>query len=314
MAQSAVILSINEKNLLKNLKYTFTTGHQFIAELMQNARRSGSPEIRISVTAVDDDKSDVFVCDEGRGIEDMQSLFTVAGSDWDTDIQDAEQPFGMGFVSALFAAPKITVRSNGAQLTCRTDEIFAGAQVPVESTGHDQNGGTEICLYGVPMLAGQLRGAVEKYASGFPIPVTLDGKPVHRAFAADSGIQYIQTPIGLLGLEDGKTLETLKELPSSNSVRTLLQGLPIDTNGNSCYGWDAIRTWVLHLDTQQFKPRMPDRGSVMDAERACEHIRGTVKGILIDELARRLAQLGPEAFVQQHADMACRLAPELMNA
>jgi len=54
--------------------------------------------------------------DDGVGITNMKDLLTVAESGWDDSVKITQKPFGIGWLSALFAADWVCVSSNGSTL------------------------------------------------------------------------------------------------------------------------------------------------------------------------------------------------------
>lgn len=107
----AVQLKVATEKLIPNLAYAFTSRTTFVKELMQNANRAGSSTVSIWTT------EDGFVIeDDGVGITNMQDLLTVAESGWDDSVKITQKPFGIGWLSALFAADWVCVSSNGSTL------------------------------------------------------------------------------------------------------------------------------------------------------------------------------------------------------
>jgi len=123
---SAVRVEVNEANLVKNLKFAFSNFSTFLAELIQNSRRAGATRVEISLEG-----KDLTVVDDGHGIENFQNLFTIAESGWNQPTQSLENPFGMGFTSALFACERLTVESRGQRLEATTRALLDMLDVPV---------------------------------------------------------------------------------------------------------------------------------------------------------------------------------------
>ena len=123
-------LSVNSERLVANLRYAFTDHVVLIAELMQNARRAGASKVIIDF---DSTLHTLTVTDNGCGISDFKSLFTVAESGWDDSIKESENPFGMGFFSALFAADEVAVFSFDKFVCFRTKDVLAFENIVVET-------------------------------------------------------------------------------------------------------------------------------------------------------------------------------------
>jgi hypothetical protein len=73
-------------------------------ELLQNARRAGATTLDISIEELNPDRGPcrITVQDNGRGIENFQSLLTLGGSNWNPETHLREDPAGMGFFSVPF--------------------------------------------------------------------------------------------------------------------------------------------------------------------------------------------------------------------
>lgn len=82
-------------------------------ELIQNARRAGATEVRVSLqTHIRNDVPCVAVTfqDNGKGIESPRPLLNLAGQDWDVTTDAREDPAGMGFF-CLSNFDRVGVRS-----------------------------------------------------------------------------------------------------------------------------------------------------------------------------------------------------------
>lgn len=174
---SAVLkLKVNEKALIKNLKLAFTSSTTYIDELIQNARRAKATRVDIWY---DKEHRALYVKDDGIGIDDMQSLLSVAESGWDEQTCSEETPYGIGFLSALFQADAVKVASGNQVLEFNTHEVLSFESVEAKKMAEGVKG-TLIRLVGVndPNLR-------QDFARGFPIPVTYNGQEMKRNDALD---------------------------------------------------------------------------------------------------------------------------------
>ena len=121
-------LRVNQEKLVKNLRFSFTNASTVLAELMQNARRAGAAKVEIDFFP---ESKTLAVCDDGCGIDCFQTLLTVAESGWDAELVEREHPFGIGFLSALFACERLTVQSRGGRISMPTEDILAFKPVAV---------------------------------------------------------------------------------------------------------------------------------------------------------------------------------------
>jgi hypothetical protein len=122
-------LQVNQANLVKNLRFSFTNAATVLGELMQNARRAGASRVEIDF---DEESRTLSVRDDGCGIGDFQPLLTVAESGWDAATVEREHPFGLGFLSALFACGHLMVQSTGGCIHAPTADILAFKPVLVQ--------------------------------------------------------------------------------------------------------------------------------------------------------------------------------------
>jgi len=260
---NTVAMKVNQANLVKGLKYSFTNRTTVLGELMQNARRAGATQVNFEYAS---DTQILKVTDDGCGIDSIETLLTVAESGWDADVVAQEHPFGIGFLSALFACNQLSVISKSGKISVDTDDVLSFKPVTV-SPVEDWDGITSIIMVGYDIQAANLAEAVQRLAKGFTIPVTLNGVTVERPHALDSGLAFIETDIGFMYL-DG--LETPKHPATGYEV--YLQGLPI-------YKSHSYRSdeHVIHLDSSRFYARLPDRDKLIDQSEAVLLILGALQ-------------------------------------
>ena len=121
-------LKVNQERLVRNLRFSFTDATTVLGELMQNARRAGATKVVIDFNP---ESKTLVVCDDGCGIDCFQTLLTVAESGWDADLVEREHPFGIGFLSALFACEHLTVESRGQRIAMPTADILSFKPIAV---------------------------------------------------------------------------------------------------------------------------------------------------------------------------------------
>jgi HSP90 family molecular chaperone len=183
-------LKINENNLLSRLGESFTNKDTFIKEIMQNAQRSGATQLEINTT----DNTISFI-DNGNGINDFQSLLTVAKSSWDIDIIKKTNAFGIGFLSSIYAADIVEVRSGNSFVRLKTQDLLDGKSSLVQ-TSHSETKGTIIILTGDFETKN-----LEFYAAGFSIPVIINGINAHRDNALNEDY-FIKADFGWVKLHE----------------------------------------------------------------------------------------------------------------
>ena len=156
-------MQVNAKALVSNMRLAFTRKTQYLAELMQNARRAGASYVAFEYNS---DEQSLTIRDDGRGIDNMQDLLNVAFSGWDEHTKEDETPYGIGFLSALFTAERVVVESQGRKVDFTTQSALDFEQIQVERGS--VIGGTEISLFGGienPV------DALNAFARGFSIQV-----------------------------------------------------------------------------------------------------------------------------------------------
>ncbi|HMU87290.1 MAG TPA: ATP-binding protein [Agitococcus sp.] len=285
-------LSVNSERLVANLRYAFTDHVVLIAELMQNARRAGASKVIIDF---DSTLHTLTVTDNGCGISDFKSLFTVAESGWDDSIKESENPFGMGFFSALFAADEVAVFSFDKFVCFRTKDVLAFENIVVETIEPSERplNGSKVCLYGIYLKSYDVERAIAKYAKGFPIEVIFNNKVIDRPHAISDS--FIDSSVGKLSL--GK----------SSRIECYLQGLPVL---NVMYGprlFESLESNVIHLDAT-FKGKMPDRSSLYDESTSTCRVKDVVRDFWEAKLIELKSQLSGKLSVKNFAEQYWEIA------
>jgi hypothetical protein len=91
--------AVNQAILTKADRLFTNDDRGVFVELLQNARCAGATTVHVTIEDIpgESGSAQITVLDNGRGIEDFQSLLTLGGSDWSVDTQQKEDPAGMGF-------------------------------------------------------------------------------------------------------------------------------------------------------------------------------------------------------------------------
>lgn len=263
-----VKLKVNDTNLIQNLRYAFVDKEVFVAELMQNARRAGATFVEFQW---DQEERVLSVHDNGEGLKDPQNILTIAESGWSEETKAHEQPFGMGFMSAIYQADHVTIESCGARLHFKTEDAI-GFQ-PISVVDCDTNEGTVIKLRGVPDLP--YEDIVEWYARGFPIDIQWNGHSMKRPHAMGHRSDWIETNVGAVSLAERD------DEPQQNPIGTTdtllyLQGLPVGLRRPQYFRRSVNRN-IVHLDARRFRGRMPDRSHLQNEEEAYEIVRRVIR-------------------------------------
>jgi hypothetical protein len=124
--------TVNPALLTKADRLFLNDDRGIFVELLQNARRAGATAVHVSIEDIpcESGTARITVLDNGRGIENFQSLLTLGGSDWSSSTQQKEDPAGMGFFS--LCRSEVEVHS-GFQCVRISPAVFLGqAEASVE--------------------------------------------------------------------------------------------------------------------------------------------------------------------------------------
>jgi hypothetical protein len=275
---ATVRTQVNVERLFNYLRHVYSNRHTFLGELMQNARRAGATAVQFR--AIGNDTLEVR--DDGQGISDLSTLLHLAESAWEQDVAVAENPYGMGFFAALFAAKKVTVESRGRALVFDTSDALAFHDLPIATS--DVTSGTRILLEGLDIDG--LAKAISSLSRGFPIPVYWDGQPLFRPDALHAeGRRFIRTPVGAIDIVDAfREPVDLQFVQGTAECTYYLQGLPVQVQSGPV---SARLKNIVHLDPTKFVGRMPDRAQIYDPA----HVHAAVHETLRTWWRTRLIEL-----------------------
>ncbi|MFH1616360.1 MAG: ATP-binding protein [Planctomycetota bacterium] len=178
-----VIKACVSERLLQKASRLFTgTLDGRVIEILQNARRSGATEVRIS-----NKEEIVTVQDNGSGIEDFQKLLDLGGSGWDEQLEAGEDPAGVGLFSL---APREVEIVSGNRKTIIDKDGWTGKPVEVTETTETVSG-TILKFRDEKPWNMEL---VEKHAVFAGIKVIVDGKYCHQMPFCSSEAAHYENP------------------------------------------------------------------------------------------------------------------------
>ena len=190
--QQTICAKVNPRLLTKADRLFIGSVDGRIIEILQNARRAGATEVRIS------SKDDLItVCDNGSGIEDFQKLLDLGGSGWDEKLEAGEDPAGVGLFSL---APKEVTIISGSRQTVIDKDGWTGKPVEVTETAEVVKG--TILKFRDEQPWGM--EVVEKHAVFAGIRVIVDGKYCHQMAFCSSDAAHHENP--------GCTIEVTDEI------------------------------------------------------------------------------------------------------
>lgn len=120
----AVELKVNVINQLKLLRQsTFKDIYCFLDEDIQNAQRAKATEVKVTVDRWGE--GTVTIENNGNVLTNPQALFSIAESDWDEEVRNSENPFGMGFFSNITVSNLINVHSGNIYITFDVEDMIS---------------------------------------------------------------------------------------------------------------------------------------------------------------------------------------------
>lgn len=310
--KTSVAMRVNQENLVKSLKYSFTNRSTVLGELMQNARRADATQVRFDYDPV---VSTLTVTDDGCGIDDIEALLTVAQSGWDAELMADEHPFGIGFLSALYACEHLALDSKCGRLTALTADVLSFKDLEVDASV-DWQSMTTLTLSGFGLDADKIGDKLKTLAEGFPIPVIFNGESLERYAAFDlatershSGLDYVETEIGWVYL---RCISGSSGVPCDDRYfKVYLQGLPIYENAT--WSPDVERAHIIHLDSARFYARLPDRDRLIDETEVVALINGVLGHLVRKRMVALKSSMEPLAFVQTFATLQYWKCLDLLN-
>lgn len=97
---------INEKRFFEQVAPFLFNNGDMLPEMIENAIRAKATMVQIST------ENELLVIENnGKVLEDLSSLFIVAQSNYDDDVEKAQKPAGMGILSLISNALEVTFES-----------------------------------------------------------------------------------------------------------------------------------------------------------------------------------------------------------
>jgi len=180
--QQTICAKVNPRLLTKADRLFIGSVDGRIVEILQNARRAGATEVRIS-----NKDGLITVADNGSGIEDFQKLLDLGGSGWDEKLEAGEDPAGVGLFSL---APREVEIVSGNRKTIIDKDGWTGKPVEVTETTEVVNGTILKFRDEQPWDM----ATVEKHAVFAGIRVIVDGKYCHQMPFCSSEAEHYANP------------------------------------------------------------------------------------------------------------------------
>lgn len=297
-AQEIIISGVNESRFLEHLRTMFSTSTTMLAELLQNSRRAGATSVAFNYEDAD---NTLIVQDNGCGIADFRALITVAESGWSGETMATDKPFGIGFFSVAFGCQSVLIESRGRQTEFCSDDLITKRAIIIQPSSFI--GGTRLTLRGCHLTEAQVGGALRAYAKGFSIPVSWKEEDLPRPHAREN-LPGEETPVGFVSIQGLHF--NVGDVSWVTRGKAYCQGLPVTADGFTSR-WEHDSDVIIHVDHHRFKPRMPDRDSLIDGVEAGKAFQAEAKRILLEHMVTQKALLSPETFVEKYWTMAREL-------
>lgn len=274
------------KNIIPKIPQFWSSPYAAIAELIQNAYRSGATDIHIQTNP---ELGLLVIRDNGRGIQRLDDFLTVGNSDWEKAIVE---PAGMGFYAHLGYAAQTIVFSRGTRFVF-TPSCLQGAPVEIGDECDDE--WTVIQVEGID--PGVLNLLDFRQMRPLPSPEAdivylLNGEPVPNLLAK---LTPLETPVG--------TVYLTHTTSSGRYPVGVWEGLPVgftDSASRSHYGEKQV--WAAN-PACGVRPQLPGREHFIRNEaykNAQQEIADAVEAYCQQRAAALPLDQLPEAFDYRH--------------
>ncbi len=258
-----------------------------LGELLQNARRAGATKVVIDQIADRRLGKAVRIADNGAGLEDPRSLFSLGQSGWSEALSRSEDAAGMGFFALANRGAAIIAQQKGTAdswLIEASADAFHGKECVNVSPGPLDHTGVTVIF---PETGREdLAAAVRHAARFFPVPVEFNGEDMASSDFLD-GAEHIEEwrgiRIGIFGRDPAR-----HNLNNANFHGVTLRA-PLPTLEESWH-----RSWFARIDVvdcAHLKLVLPARKEV---------VRGAMLDALLDEVNRiyfrLIAAAGPHSL------------------
>lgn len=283
--KTAISLNVSRDGLMRTMRDQFTSKTTFISELIQNGRRAGATQIDITFEA----PNRFSISDDGSGIDHPGALLTIGQSNWDDpSMIEAENPFGIGFASAIFAAHQINIFTAEWSASFDTEALLNFS--PIDVKRHRQAGTRFELTLKEEFEEQTLKGLIKEMVRGFSLPVTFNGETLPRPHALDASPEAFQP------FKYGRC--HLKESGTQRNMVVYLQGFRVAGGGRFIRALDDGT--IVHLDPSAFRARVPDRDVLVDQKEAMTAIKEGVNDAFEAFFLARKAEMTPEAFAEKY--------------
>lgn len=284
-------LDAGQVTLLQQLRPMLANPDKVLPALLQDARRAQATMVTIHYDAA---ARTLDVFDNGLGVMDFQALIAPGESGWGLVERETEAPSGVGFLSAVFASQEVEVASGADVLRFDSARLLAGERFMVNADAlHAPREDTRVTLKGFMWPNEGM--SIARMVTGFPMPVSFNGKPLLRRDATHGGGTW-----GELGtyLVRGQTF-------TGGPAAVYLGGLCVYRK--SVHLPTACQPDVVHLDPAKFKGKMLGGACATDQAEMLAAVEVDLRRLYEERLARMKQELEPLAFCEMAYDLALSL-------
>lgn len=267
-------LRVDEDRLVNEVGQLFGSVSDALAEVVQNAYRAGARTLRVDVSG-----DTLTLADDGPGVEDPITLFSIGRSGWAEGI--ATDPAGMGAFAlfALCAAVEVTSRTPsgaGWRATFEAD-AFQGAPIRLESVT-DESAEPGLTIRAV--LQPQVRLPdlkASRWRHRFPVDVFLTENGADPILVppmlAAQGVR-VETPVGVVVIASRSPSEPCdvavwehRHVHFPFDVRQRIAGhLRASIGGRIATDFlqDMRIEWSVDPSGSTVRPKLPDRAHLIE--------------------------------------------------
>lgn len=303
-------ITINEKRTILNQGMAFSNKEKVISELIQNARRAGATDLQISSGEDSEKRPFIKITDNGSGISDFNSLFILSESNWDSETEQQEQPFGMGFFSVFFAGEFTTIESRGLKLYINNASALQMDEFD-EPTPCDTSPkiGTAITLHNFNLP--DLKSVLNKMAKYSSLNIQFNG------VLLDSPCRFeaLAAQFPVVNLSLGKMVI---RAPFCEKFKVVAQEMLVNNEysgrGNFFNYMQSINYNLFFADSASVALRMPDRDTLIDEKSVFNQIVLEMSAYFKDLLNTIRKEMNNDIlFVDQYFDDIRTFSIALLN-
>lgn len=196
-------------------------------ELLQNARRAGAAKVLID--QIEDPRFGpaIRIIDDGAGLDDPRSLFSLGKSEWSKALSQSEDAAGMGFFSLANRGAMIVAGQKGTEKVwtiAATPDAFHGKEPVTVDAGPEGHRGLTVIF---PERKGEhFASAVRHAVRFFPVPVIFNGEEMPSSDFLD-GADHVEEWQGIRIGVFGRDLSRYHDENVNFHGVTLKVGLPV---------------------------------------------------------------------------------------